>query len=119
MIPAGSRVIVNAWAIGREPRYWGEDAEEFKPERFADSSVDFTGSSYEFLPFGAGRRMCPGVSYSIPFLQMAFVQLCYHFNWSLPEGVAEVDMTEADGLGLRRKSPLRLCATPFVPESVC
>ncbi|KAF7078062.1 hypothetical protein CFC21_082543 [Triticum aestivum] len=119
VIPAGSRVIVNAWAIGRDPRYWGDDAEEFKPERFADSSVDFTGSSYEFLPFGAGRRMCPGVSYSLPFLQMALVQLCYHFDWSLPEGVAVVDMTEADGLGLRRKSPLRLCATPFVPESAC
>uniref|UniRef100_M8C942 Cytochrome P450 71D7 n=1 Tax=Aegilops tauschii TaxID=37682 RepID=M8C942_AEGTA len=119
VVPAGSRVVVNAWAIGRDPRYWGDDAEEFKPERFADSSVDFNGSSYEFLPFGAGRRMCPGVSYSLPFLQMALVQLCYHFNWSLPEGVAEVDMTEADGLGLRRRSPLRLCATPFVPESAC
>ncbi|KAI4979884.1 hypothetical protein ZWY2020_016637 [Hordeum vulgare] len=119
VIPAGSRVVVNAWAIGRDPRYWGEDAEEFKPERFVDSPVDFTGSSYEFLPFGAGRRMCPGVSYSLPFLQMALVQLCYHFDWSLPEGIVEVDMTEADGLGLRRKSPLRLCATPFIPESAC
>ncbi|KAM3295598.1 hypothetical protein ACQJBY_038087 [Aegilops geniculata] len=119
VIRAGSRVVVNAWAIGRDPRYWGEDAEEFRPERFADSPVDFTGASYEFLPFGAGRRMCPGVSYSLPFLQMALVQLCYHFDWSLPEGVAVVDMTEADGLGLRRKSPLRLCATPFVPESAC
>ncbi|XP_051208931.1 premnaspirodiene oxygenase-like [Lolium perenne] len=116
MIPAGSRIIVNAWAIGRDSRYW-EDAEEFRPERFEDCAVDFMGSDYEFLPFGAGRRMCPGISYAVPVLQMALVQLCYHFDWSLPEGVAEVDMTEADGLGLRRKSPLRLCATPFVSES--
>jgi cytochrome P450 len=115
-IPAGSRIIVNAWAIGRDPKYW-EDAEEFRPERFEDSTVDFMGGNYEFLPFGAGRRMCPGVSYALPVLQMALVQLCYHFDWSLPEGVAEVDMTEADGLGLRRKSPLQLCATPFVPDS--
>lgn len=100
-----------------DPRYW-EDAEEFKPERFEDSSVDFTGSHYEFLPFGAGRRMCPGISYGLPVLQMALVQLCYHFDWSLPEGVTEVDMTEGGGLGLRRKSPLRLCAKSFVPESV-
>uniref|UniRef100_M8BN33 Cytochrome P450 71D8 n=1 Tax=Aegilops tauschii TaxID=37682 RepID=M8BN33_AEGTA len=63
-----------AWAIGRDPRYW-EDAEEFKPERFEDSSVDFTGSNYEFLPFGAGRRMCPGISYGLPVLQMALVQM--------------------------------------------
>jgi cytochrome P450 len=59
MIPAGSRIIVNAWAIGRDSRYW-EDAEEFRPERFEDCAVDFMGSDYEFLPFGAGRRMCPG-----------------------------------------------------------
>ncbi|KAF7082469.1 LOW QUALITY PROTEIN: hypothetical protein CFC21_086338 [Triticum aestivum] len=117
LIPAGSRLVVNAWAIGRDPRYW-EDAEEFKPERFEDSSVDFAGSNYEFLPFGAGRRMCPGISYGLPVLQMALVQLCYHFDWSLPEGVTKVDMTEGGGLGLRRKSPLRLCAKPFVPESV-
>uniref|UniRef100_A0A453IA34 Cytochrome P450 71D10 n=1 Tax=Aegilops tauschii subsp. strangulata TaxID=200361 RepID=A0A453IA34_AEGTS len=117
LIPAGSRLLVDAWAIGRDPRYW-EDAEEFKPERFEDSSVDFTGSNYEFLPFGAGRRMCPGISYGLPVLQMALVQLCYHFDWSLPEGVTEVDRTDGGGLGLRRKSPLRLCAKSFVPESV-
>ncbi|XBI42716.1 hypothetical protein VPH35_107570 [Triticum aestivum] len=117
MIPAGSRVVVNVWAIGRDPRYW-EDVEEFKPERFEDSSLDFMGSNYEFLPFGSGRRMCPGISYGLAVLQMAFVQLCYHFNWSLPEGISEVDMTEGGGLGLRRKSPLRLCATPFIPESM-
>lgn len=117
MIPVDSCLVVNAWAIGRDPRYW-EDAEEFKPERFEDSSVDFTGSHYEFLPFGAGRRMCPGISYGLPVLQMALVQLCYHFDWSLPEGVTEVDMTEGGGLGLHRKSPLRLCAKSFVPESV-
>ncbi|KAL6650129.1 hypothetical protein ACP70R_014353 [Stipagrostis hirtigluma subsp. patula] len=117
-IPARSRVVVNAWAIGRDPKYW-KDADEFKPERFEDSTRDFMGSNYEYLPFGAGRRMCPGIAYGLPVMEMALVQLLYHFNWSLPEGTKEVDMTEAPGLGVRRKSPLLLCATPFVPETGC
>jgi cytochrome P450 len=118
-IPAKSRVIVNAWAIGRDPKCW-DDADEFKPERFEGSTVDFNGSSYEFLPFGAGRRMCPGIAYGLPVMEIALVQLLYHFNWSLPDGVSELDMSEAHGLGVRRKSPLLLRATPFaVHESTC
>jgi cytochrome P450 len=113
-IPARSRVIINAFAIGRDPRYW-DDAEEFKPERFEDGAVDFTGGSYEFLPFGSGRRMCPGFNYGLASMELALVGLLYHFDWSLPEGVEDVDMEEAPGLGVRRRSPLMLCATPFVP----
>jgi cytochrome P450 len=113
-IPAKSRVIINAWAIGRDPKYW-DDAGEFKPERFEDGSRDFTGSSYEFLPFGSGRRMCPGFNYDLASMELAFVGLLYHFDWSLPEGVKDVDMGEAPGLGVRRRTPLMLCATPFVP----
>ncbi|OEL27898.1 Premnaspirodiene oxygenase [Dichanthelium oligosanthes] len=113
-IPAKSRVVINAWAIGRDPRYW-EDAEEFKPERFEDGAVDFTGSSYEFVPFGSGRRMCPGFNYGLASMELGLVGLLYHFDWSLSDGVEEVDMAEAPGLGVRRRSPLMLCATPFVP----
>ncbi|WVZ92922.1 hypothetical protein U9M48_038952 [Paspalum notatum var. saurae] len=113
MIPAKSRVLINAWAIGRDPRYWGDDAEAFKPERFEDGAVDFTGGSYEFLPFGSGRRMCPGFNYGLASMELALAGLLYYFDWSLPEGVAEVDMDEAPGLGVRRRTPLILCATPF------
>nr|XP_040259310.1 premnaspirodiene oxygenase isoform X1 [Aegilops tauschii subsp. strangulata] len=116
-VPAKSRVIINAWAIGRDPKYW-EAPEEFRPERFEDSTVDFTGSSYEFLPFGAGRRMCPGFNYGLASMELALVGLLYHFDWSLPDGVAEVDMEEAPGLGVRRLTPLMLLATPFVPAAV-
>ncbi|KAL6637827.1 hypothetical protein ACP70R_025399 [Stipagrostis hirtigluma subsp. patula] len=117
-IPAKSRVIVNAFAIGRDPKYW-DDAEEFKPERFEEGGVDFMGSSYEFLPFGSGRRMCPGFNYGLASMELALVGMLYHFDWSLPEGVKEVDMEEAPGLGVRRRSPLMLCATPFSPVVVC
>ncbi|CAN6323676.1 unnamed protein product [Urochloa humidicola] len=112
-VPARARVVINAWAIGRDPRYWG-DAEAFQPERFEDGAVDFTGGSYEFVPFGAGRRMCPGFNYGLASMELALAGLLYHFDWSLPGGVEEVDMEEAAGLGVRRRSPLMLCATPFV-----
>ncbi|EAZ44015.1 hypothetical protein OsJ_28639 [Oryza sativa Japonica Group] len=113
-IPAKSRVIINAWAIGRDPKYW-DNPEEFRPERFEDGTLDFTGSNYEFIPFGSGRRMCPGFNYGLASMELMFTGLLYHFDWSLPEGVNEVDMAEAPGLGVRRRSPLMLCATPFVP----
>lgn len=116
VVPGGSRIVVNAWAISRDPRYW-KDPEEFRPERFADDgAVDFYGLHFEFTPFGAGRRMCPGYNYGLASMELALLQLMYHFDWRLPPGVDELDMEEAMGLGVRRKNPLMLCATPYVPE---
>jgi cytochrome P450 len=102
-IPAKSRVIVNAFDISRDPKYW-DHAEEFKPKRFEEGGVDFNSGGYKFLPFRSGRRMCPGFNYGLANMELAVIGMLYHFNWSLPEGVEEVAMEEAPSLGVRRRS---------------
>ncbi|KAK1692116.1 hypothetical protein QYE76_008813 [Lolium multiflorum] len=120
-VPKGTKVFVNVWAIGRDDRYWGADAEAFRPERFDDkeksAAVDFKGDDFEFLPFGAGRRMCPGVSLGMANMELALASLLFHFDWELPSGVRpqDLDMTETFGITVRRNSKLWLHAQPRVP----
>ncbi|KAL0402444.1 UNVERIFIED_CONTAM: Premnaspirodiene oxygenase [Sesamum latifolium] len=106
-IPARTRVLVNMWAIGRDPEYW-EDAESFKPERFLKKQVDFRGNCLEFIPFGAGRRICPGISFAIAQVELALAMFLYHFDWILPNGMKpeEMDMTEFSGVSARRNTNL-------------
>ncbi|MFQ6621470.1 hypothetical protein Gotur_002210, partial [Gossypium turneri] len=113
-IPAKTRVIVNAWAIGRDSNCWNE-AERFYPERFIDGSVDYKGANFEFIPFGAGRRICPGMSYGMAVVQLSLAKLLSHFDWKLPNGMKneDLDMTEAFGASVRRRSELYLIPTPY------
>ncbi|WCJ38587.1 Cytochrome P450 71B34 [Euphorbia peplus] len=106
-------IQVNAWAIGRDPKYWKEP-EQFYPERFADSSIDYKGQHFEFLPFGAGRRMCPGIHMATVTVEYALANLLYSFDWKLPEGMKKEDMNmeEKPGVSLTitKKTPLVLLA---------
>ncbi|CAO2205068.1 unnamed protein product [Urochloa humidicola] len=114
-VPAGTRVLVNAWAIGRDPATW-DRAEEFLPERFAagDPLLEYSkvGQDLRFLAFGAGRRGCPGAGFAAPSVELALANVLYHFDWALPE-TPVVDMAEAYGLTTRLNKPLLLVAEPW------
>ena len=108
-IPVKSKVIVNAWAIGRDPNSWS-DPERFYPERFSNSSLDYKGNNFEFIPFGAGRRICPGITFGLMNVELTLALLLHHFDWKLPNGMKaeELDMTEQFALTVRRKDGLFL-----------
>nr|XP_051184469.1 indole-2-monooxygenase-like [Lolium perenne] len=109
-IPAETRTLVNVWALGRDTRSW-EHAEEFMPERFMDAeAVDFKGRDFQFLPFGAGRRICPGMNFGIATVEIMLTNLLHCFDWELPDGMhkEDIDMTDVYGLTVRRKEKLFL-----------
>ncbi|CAL5069609.1 unnamed protein product [Urochloa decumbens] len=111
-ILAKTALFVNVWAIGRDPAAW-DAPEEFRPERFVGGgapTVDFRGTDYQLIPFGAGRRICPGINFALPILELALAGLLRHFDWELPGGMrpADLDMVEAPGLTAPRRVPLVL-----------
>ncbi|XP_019056878.1 PREDICTED: cytochrome P450 71A14-like [Tarenaya hassleriana] len=113
-VTAGTQVLINYWAMGRETATWGEDAEEFKPERHLDSSVDFRGQDAKFIPFGIGRRQCPGIGFALVMAELVLANLITRFNWEIatkPEG-DHYDLAESTGLVVSRKYPLLAYASP-------
>ena len=116
MIPKNSQVLVNAWAIGRDPTIWNEPL-EFKPERFMESELEYKGQNFELIPFGAGRRICPGLPLAHRMVHVIIASLLHSFNWSLPDGMTgqKMNMTEKFGITLQRASPLIAVPSPRLP----
>ncbi|XP_039157635.1 cytochrome P450 71AU50-like [Eucalyptus grandis] len=106
-IPRKSRVIVNAWAIGRDPHVWS-DPEKFIPERFEGTSIDVRGHDFQLVPFGSGRRGCPGMQLGLIVIRLVLAQLAHCFDWELPDNMSpsELDMSEEFGLTLPRAKHL-------------
>ncbi|XP_074369031.1 6,7,8-trihydroxycoumarin synthase-like [Apium graveolens] len=110
-IEAKTLVYINAYAIGKDPESW-ENPNEFLPERFINSSIDFKGQDYELIPFGAGRRICPGISMGVATTELALANLLYSFNWELTPGVQleDIDMATLPGITMHKKNHLNLVA---------
>ncbi|CAI9088567.1 OLC1v1022919C1 [Oldenlandia corymbosa var. corymbosa] len=111
-IPAKSRVIINAFALGRDPNHW-TDPDTFNPDRFLDSDIDYKGKNFAYIPFGAGRRICPGISFALPNMELPIAQLLYHFDWELPGKMRpeDLDMSEIFGLTVGPRNDLNLVPT--------
>ncbi|RRT62290.1 hypothetical protein B296_00033742 [Ensete ventricosum] len=114
-VPARSRVMINVWAIGRDKSAW-KDADAFQPSRFTTggcaASLDFKGNYFEFLPFGSGRRSCPGMQLGLHALELAVAQLMHCFTWTLPDGMKPSELDMGDVFGLTAPRAVRLAAVP-------
>lgn len=111
-VPAGTRLMVNAWKIQRDGHVW-PDPDDFKPERFLTThkDIDIRGLNFELIPFGAGRRSCPGISLGLQIVQFILASLLHSFEVEKPSS-DDVDMTESTGLTNLKATPLQVVVTP-------
>ncbi|ERN20265.1 cytochrome P450 81E8 isoform X1 [Amborella trichopoda] len=115
-VPKGTMLWVNAWHIQRDPCAWSEPL-RFEPERFIGSGVDVKGQDFRVIPFGSGRRSCPGMGLALRSLEYVLASLLHAFEWRR-EGPEPVDMTDV-GISLKMAAPLRALATPRLEPHVC
>ncbi|GLJ32501.1 hypothetical protein SUGI_0653970 [Cryptomeria japonica] len=120
MIPKHTMVIVNVWAIGRDPKIWKEPL-KFMPERFfngENSKMTYKGQDFELIPFGAGRRICLGLPLAHQMLHFTIASLIHSFNWSLPRGMnyEKIDMSDTFGMVLKKAIELHAISTPRLPD---
>ncbi|CAN8293841.1 unnamed protein product [Cochlearia groenlandica] len=108
-IPAKSQMMINVYSIARDPKLW-TNPDEFNPDRFLDSGIDYRGLNFELLPFGSGRRICPGMNMGIATVELGLLNLLYFFDWVMPEGktIKNMDLEETGSLIISKKSTLEL-----------
>ncbi|CAN0876916.1 Flavonoid 3'-monooxygenase [Linum grandiflorum] len=122
-IPKGATLLVNVWAIARDPDVW-TDPLRFDPGRFLPGGekpgVDVKGSDFELIPFGAGRRICAGLSLGLRMVQLMTATLAQAFDWELVGGLkpGNLNMDEAYGLTLQRAEPLNVKPKPRLSAQV-
>ncbi|MCD7449608.1 hypothetical protein HAX54_000836 [Datura stramonium] len=113
-IPKGTRLLVNLWKVHHDPNIW-QNPNEFKPERFltAHKDVDVRGNHFELIPFGSGRRMCPGISLALQVLPFVIAVLLQGFDMKRLSD-EPIDMSESFGLTVLKASPLEVLLAPHL-----
>ncbi|GMP48691.1 hypothetical protein CsSME_00015959 [Camellia sinensis var. sinensis] len=112
IVPQGTQVLVNAWAIGRDPNIWLNPT-SFMPERFLGLEIDVRGRDFELIPFGAGRRICPGLPLAIRIIPVMLGSLINSFDWKLEDGIAPKDLDMEDKFGITLQKAQPLCVVPI------
>ncbi|KDP25562.1 hypothetical protein JCGZ_20718 [Jatropha curcas] len=115
-IPKDTKVLVNAWALARDPKYW-DDPTEFLPERFMKLGIDFRGTCFYYVPFSSGRRICPGLGLGVRMMSLLLASLIHQFDWKLPNGMAINDMDMSDQFGTTLQKATPLTAIPLLASS--
>lgn len=117
-IPAGTQLLHNLWKMHRDPKVWS-DPLEFQPERFLQkhANVDIWGRDFEYLPFGLGRRSCPGITFPVQVLHLTLAQLLHKFELGTVLD-SPVDMTESAGITNPKATSLEVTLTPRLPPAI-
>ncbi|KAL8229757.1 hypothetical protein R6Q57_014657 [Mikania cordata] len=107
MVPKDSQILCNLWVMGQDPNVWS-NPQKFMPERFLDTNIDYKGHDFELIPFGAGRRICPGLPFAHRLLHVMLGSLIYKFDWTIGDGLGphDMDMSDKFGFTLHKKMPL-------------
>ncbi|XP_020236836.1 cytochrome P450 CYP82D47 [Cajanus cajan] len=114
-IEAGTRFFFNIWKLHRDPRVWSNPL-EFQPERFLTTHKDLEvkGQHFELLPFGGGRRSCPGMPFALQMTHFALATFLQVFEVTTPNNT-QVDMSATFGLTCIKTTPLEILAKPRLP----
>lgn len=117
-VPKGTHLLMNIWKLHRDPRVWS-DPHEFRPERFltTHADVDVWGKHFEYIPFGSGRRACPGIAFAVQVMHLTLARLLHGYNL-MSHSNAPVDMSEGLGLTLPRATSLEAHLTPRLPSKL-
>ncbi|WVZ49714.1 hypothetical protein U9M48_001046 [Paspalum notatum var. saurae] len=109
-VQRGTMILVNAWAIQRDPKVW-DAPEEFRPQRFLDGGGVVNVAAVPMLPFGIGRRRCPAENLAMRLVSVTVAALVQCFEWGVGDG-AGVDMAEGGGLSMPMATPLAAVCRP-------
>jgi cytochrome P450 len=113
-VPKNAQILVNVWAMGRDSSIW-PNPDLFVPERFLEKDIDFKGGDFELIPFGAGRRICPGLPLANRMVHLMLASLVHNFNWNLGDEMKpkDINMSETFGITLHKAEPLRAIPIRF------